>query len=224
MRKLAAMLSMFLGLGLTLHLETAEATWIRFLLVEHPDASQQNIEVVRQSWGGSGPWIDNDPGLDTFFESYFLNYSVSHQGLNTVTIDFDLFKDPLDPSTGFTNADTGIYNFLAPGTGDATAYLRIDQLLEHVTISYVSVADSTTGSPIVGGTTIDGVPSIYSVNDRFLSTPVCDSANCTGPMVNRFPLGLEVQVARVPEPGSVALLAAVCAAAGIARIRSRQRA
>lgn len=221
MKKFAVALSMFLGL--TLHLDAAQATWIRFLLVEHPDASQRNIEVVRQSWGGGGPWINDDPNLDDFFETYFLNYSVSHQGSNTVTIDFDLFKDPLDPSAGFANADTGIYNFVTPGTGEATAYLTVDQLLEHVTISYVSIPDGMSGLPIGGGTTIAGVPSIYSVNDRFLSTPVCDSTDCTTAMVNRFPLGLEVQVARVPEPGGIALLASACCAVGLAGLRRSRR-
>lgn len=122
-------------------------------------------------------------------------------------------------------ADVGQYNFFNPGTDVLTALLSIQQLAEHVTISYVSVNPATPVAPLPGGHRIDGVAPAQDVDDMFGSSadgtyiPVCDTLQCVDSRSNSiFPLGLGLGVTRIPEPSTFALL---IAAWGSLMVRAR---
>lgn len=206
--------------------ENASASWIRYLLVEQ--GSNRPMEVVEQAWGGTGPWTAEDPGIPGFFSSYADNPVISNLTPSSVTISFNLFKDPDDPSTGAGIADVAAYNFFEQGTNVLTATLEVSQSLERVTIAYLSALGGSALTPFAGGTSIDGIAPFDGINVPFGSLPVCGDGfgQCAGSRTgNIFPLGLFVEVTRVPEPAVIPLLgSALFAAVAVGQLSRRRSA
>jgi hypothetical protein len=208
----------------------ASASWIRYLLLEYEDGSNRPMKVLEQSRGGDGPWTTEDPNLGTFFGNFASDPVISNLTSSSVTIAFDLWRDPNlqpdDPLQGAGIADVGVYNFFEKGTAILAATLEVSQTLERVTIDYLSAVGGSALSPLPGGTAIDGIPPYLGIDVPFGSLPVCGDAfdgECWNSRANYFPLGLYVQVARVPEPAVIPLLgSALFAAAAVGRVSRRR--
>jgi|APMI01.1.fsa_nt_gi hypothetical protein len=199
----------------------ASASWIRYLVLEHTGQAGAPIELKQQTLAGGGVWYENDPNVGQFFGNYVDNFSVIASGPGRLSFGFDLYKDPNDPSlTEYAIADTGAYNFYERGTNVLAAYLTISQSLAHVTVDYLSTSSGSALLPIIGGVHVDGVLSAFAARNAY-GYPICDSITCTESRVgNIFPLGLLIEVARVPEPMTVPMVAA---ALGVMALLRRRR-